>query len=49
MKKARCENVSFGAGPHPCTGAKFAMLNVKNIAFNLMAHYDVTVRGKAEN
>jgi cytochrome P450 len=47
--KGPCENVSFGAGRHPCTGTKFAMLNVKNIAFNLMAHYDVTVPGKAED
>ncbi len=25
------------------------MLNVKNIAFNLMAHFDVSVPGKAED
>jgi len=30
-------------------GTKFAMLNVKNIAFNLMAHYDVQAPGRAED
>lgn len=47
--KGACENVTFGAGRHPCTGTKFAMLNVKNIAFNIMNFYKVEVPGKAED
>lgn len=47
--KGTCENVTFGAGRHPCTGTKFAMLNIKNIAFNIMNFYQVDVPGKVED
>jgi len=47
--KGSCENVIFGAGRHPCTGMKFAILNIKNIVFNVMEYYDVETPGKAED
>jgi len=41
--KGTCENLVFGAGRHPCTGAKLALIQVKTVLYNLLARYDIQI------
>lgn len=39
----------FGAGRHPCIGAKFASMNIKTLVFNMLGQYDIGIPGPVEN
>lgn len=47
--KGTGELLAFGAGRHPCIGAKFASMNIKTLVFNLLAQYDIEIPGPVEN
>jgi len=46
--KGVCENINFGAGRHPCTGAKFAVIQIKTLLYNLLANYDIQISNTPE-
>jgi cytochrome P450 len=37
------QNVSFGCGRHPCTGVKFATMNIKTLIFSFLDRYDAVL------
>jgi cytochrome P450 len=37
------QNVSFGAGRHPCTGVKFATMNIKTLIFSFLDRFDAEI------
>lgn len=39
----------FGAGRHPCIGAKFASMNIKTLVFNLLGQFDIEIPGPVED
>lgn len=34
------QNIGFGAGRHPCIGAKFALMNIKTLVFCFLDRFD---------
>jgi cytochrome P450 len=43
------QNIGFGAGRHPCIGAKFALMNIKTLVFSFLDRFDAKLQDDVYN